>query len=353
MAKNIIAIGSFIGFDKASNDIIATSNSLTTAGLDLAVTMEEIRGGNSNPIQGYLPHSSSFSVNAEDCLFDMNYVALNCGGDITSTADVMTNETITTSVANKITVTNTPVAMAGNTAVVGWYKLASSTEDAWTTITFSGKDATVSSLPTGSVVCVKYFYSNTSARKFTVSSAFIPKVIRAVITYTLYATSQSGAGTSNAKIGELIVEIPNFQFNGTQSLSISSSGATTSPISGNALVTYTGSCNDVGYYALIKEVITNKDPFANVTMIGVADGDIDLSSTYTTETIKVYGFYNDGTAPSLLDNSLLTFTSGTAGTATVGSHTGIVQRVAAGSSVISIEVTSKPSLSTTANVTSV
>ena len=352
MAKNIIAIGSFIGFDKATNDIIATSNSLTTAGLDLAVTMDEIRGGISNPIQGYLPHSSSFGVNAEDCLFDMNYVALNCGGDITSTADVMTTETITTSTANKITVTNTPVAMAGNTAVVGWYKLASSTEDAWTTITFVGKDATVS-LPSGSEVCVKYFYSNASARKFTVSSAFIPKVIRAVITYTLYATSQSGTGTSNAKIGELIVEIPNFQFNGTQSLSISSSGATTSPISGNALVTYTGSCNGTGYYALIKEVITNKDTFANVTMIGVADGSIDLSASYATETIKVYGFYNDGTAPSLLDNSLLTFTSGTTGTATVGSRTGIVQRVAAGSSLISIKVTSKPSLSTTANVTSV
>jgi len=351
MAKNILAIGTLTGFDKTTNDIIVKSDSLTTAGLDLALTMEEIRGGISNPIQGYLPHTSGFGVTLEDCLFDMNYMALNCGGDITSSAGVMTTETVTTTVLNTITVTNTPVALSGNTAVVGWWKLASSTDDAWTTATFTGKNLTAT-LAIGSEVCVKYVYTNASARQFTVSSAFVPKVIRAVITYTLYATSQSGTG-SNAKIGELQIEIPNFQFVGAQSYSVSSSGASSSPIGGNALVTYTGSCSGAGYYALVKEVITNKDPFANCVAIGVADGKIDLSTTYTSEKIRVYGFYNDGTAPSLLDNALLTFTSGTPATATVGANTGLVTRVASGSSTISIVVTGKTALATTAQVTSV
>ena len=351
MAKNILAIGTFTGFDKTTNDIIVKSESLTTAGLDLALTLEEVRGGISNPIQGYLPHSSGFSINLEDCLFDLNYMALNCGGDITTTANVMTSETLTTTVANKITVTSTPVAMAGNTAIVGWYKLTSDTTDSWTTITFSGKDASVSGLSIGTSVCVKYFHSNASAREFSVSSAFVPKIIRGLVTYTLYATSQSGSGQS--KVGELQFEIPNCQFVGAQSFSISSSGASTSPIGINAMVTYTGSCNGVGYYALAKEVITNKDPLANVVKIAVMDGDIDLSASYTTETIQIFGQYNDGTAISKLNNSLFSFSSGTVGTCTVGATTGIVTRVAAGTSVISITCPTKTSLETNCVVTCV
>lgn len=349
MAKSILAIGSFVGFDKTTNDIIVKSDSMQTAGFDLGITMEKISGGLQNATQGFLPHTTELNVNLEDCLFDLNYVALNCGGNITAGADIMTTETITTTVANTITVTQTPVAMSGNTAIVGWYKLASSTDDAWTTITFTGKNATTT-LASGSTVCVRYFYANTSARQFTVSSAFVPKIIRAVITYTLYATSQSATG-SNAKIGELIVEIPNFQFAGAQSFSVSSSGATTSPLSGMALVTYSGTCTNGGYYALVKEVITGKDPLANVVKIGVADGDITLSATQTTETIQLYGWYNDGTAPSKLDNSLFTFTSGTPATATVGANTGLCTRVASGTSTISIVGTARTDLTTKAVVT--
>jgi len=351
MAKNILAIGTFTGFDKVTNDIIVKSESLQTAGIDLAMTLEEVRGGIGNPIQGYMPHSSGFSINLEDSLFDLNYMAMNCGGEITSTASVMANETITTTVINKITVTNTPVAMSGNTAIVGWYKLASSTEDAWTTITFTNKDATVSGLAIGTQVCVKYFYSNASARQFTVSSNFVPKTIRGLVTYTLYATSQGGGGQT--KVGELQIEIPSCQFTGAQSFSVSASGATSSPIAINAMVTYTGSCNGTGYYALVKEVITNKDPLANVYKIGVADGDIDLSASYTTETIEVWGWYNDGTGVSKLDNSLFTFTSGTPATCTVGANTGLVTRVASGTSTISIVATAKASLETKCVVTAV
>lgn len=346
--KNILAIGSAIGFDKSTNDIIFTSNSLKTAGFDLALTMEEIRGGVSNPIQGYLPHTGSFTVNMEDSLFDLNYMALNGGGDIFTSSNITTTETITTTVADTITVSQTPVAMSGSVAVVGWYKLASATDDAWTTLTFVGKNATVSGLASGTSVCVRYFYTNASAREFTVLSAFVPKIIRLVVTYTLYASSQSGTG-SPAQIGELQIEIPNFQFSGAQSFSISSSGATTSPLGGNALVTYTGACNGSGYYALVKEVITSADPFAHCIKIGVADGDVDLTVSGT-ETLQVYGFYNDGTAPSLLDNNLLTFTSSNAN-ATVGAHTGLVTGATVGESVLTVVVTTKTSLSTTANVT--
>lgn len=350
MAKHILAIGTLTCFDRATNDIIMTSKSLTTAGLDLGLTMEEIRGGIQNPIQGYLPHTSSMKLSMEDALFDLNYIDMNCNGGITASADVMTTETITTVTANTITVTNTPVSMSGNTAIVGWYKLASDTTETWTTITFSGKNGTATGLASGSTVCVKYFYTNTAGRKLTVNSAFIPKIVRAVITYTLYASSQSGTTTSNAKIGELQIEVPQMQFVGAQSFSISSSGASTSPLEANALVNYNGDCSGNGYYALIKEIITGADPFSNCKAIGVADGDITLAVAGT-ETIKVYAFYSDGTQPSLISNSLLTFTSATPATATVGANTGLVTGVATGTSTITIIVTGKATLSTKAVAT--
>ena len=60
----------------------------------------------------------------------------------------------------------------------------------------------------------------------------------------------------------------------------------------------------------------------------------------------MYAKYNDGTGISKLDNSLFTFTSGTVGTATVGSHTGIVTGVGAGTTLITVIATDKPSLET-------
>jgi len=350
MGKSILAIGTFTGFDLSTNNIVFTSNSLTTANFDIGITMDEIRGGKGNSLQGYLPHTTKFDVKAEDSLFDLNYVALNCGGGITAGADVMNIETITTTVANTITVTNMPVALSGNTVVYGWYKLSSDTTDSWTTITFTGSSATVSGLASGTTVCVKYFYTNSTARQFTLSSSFVPTIIRAEIAYTLYATSQSGTASSAAEIGKLIVHIPQFQFSGTQSFAVTSSGKATTALNGSALVNYSGSCAGTGYYALIKEVITSKGTFDNVVKLGVADGDIEITGTGT-ETIQVYAFYNDGTIPSKVDNSLLTFTSGTTATATVGSHTGLVTGVATGTSTITIVATTKTSLSTKAVVT--
>ena len=149
-------------------------------------------------------------------------------------------------------------------------------------------------------------------------------------------TGSSGGG-SQSVIGELQFEVPNFQFAGNQSYSVSSSGTSTTPLSGMALYTANTGCSTsvAGYYAKVKELIYNKGTFDNVVALGVADGDIDLAVAGTS-TIKVYAFYNDGTIPSPVSNSLLTFTSQTPAKATVGANTGICTGVALGSAIIRI-----------------
>lgn len=69
-----------------------------------------------------------------------------------------------------------------------------------------------------------------------------------------------------------------------------------------------------------------------------------------TQTIKVYAIYSDGTIPSVVDNTLLTFTSGSDSIATV-TNKGLVTAASVGTTNIEIVATGKTSLSAYAVVT--
>jgi len=347
--SSILTIGNATAYDIANGNIIAMSDSLQTSGLDLALTMDEVRGGRGHSLRGFLPHSTGFGLTMEDSLFKFEYIALNCGGDITASADVMTVVTVTTTVINQITAPSTPVAMAGETTIYGWYRIP--TEETWNTITFTGSNATVSGLAIGTEVCLKYMHTNSSARQFTIGGSFLPKIVRLEVTWSLYATSDSANG-GQSLIGELQFEIPKFQFAGAQTYSVSSSGTTTSPLSGSALITSSGSCTGSGYYALVKEVIYDREAFDNVTAIMI-EGSLDGFDLLVegTETLNIYALYNDGTSPSKLDNSLFTFTSSSGSVATAGLHTGLITGIGAGDCVVTCVATDKTSLETNCSFT--
>lgn len=296
-------------------------------------------------------HDSAMALTLTDALFDFSYMALNVGGTIQTGADVLTLEQVTTTEANKITVKDTPQKF-GNFGVIGWYSLPS--EDNWTKITFDAdtKTANVADLPQGTTVCVKYTKTDASAEQFTVSSAFIPAQVYGVLTLPLFKSGTDTKQYSNSsKVGEVQVEIPNFMFDGNMELALTSAGTTTTPLSGNALATFTGSegcdSND-GYYAKLKQVTYNKDEFADVKAIVVADANVELKATET-QTLQVYAIYSGIKAPKLIDNSKLTFTSSNDTYASVDVK-GVVTANAQGSATIEIFVKTKNSLQTAAVV---
>ena len=296
-------------------------------------------------------HDSAMALTLTDALFDFSYMALNVGGTIQTGADVLTLEQVTTTEANKITVKDTPQKF-GNFGVIGWYSLPS--EDNWTTITFDQdtKTANVADLPKGTTVCVKYTKTDASAEQFTVSSTFIPAQVYGVLTLPLFKSGTDTKQFSNSsKVGEVQVEIPNFMFDGNMELALTSAGTTTTPLSGNALATFTGSegcdSND-GYYAKLKQVTYNKDEFADVKAIVVADANVELKATET-QTLQVYAIYSGIKAPKLIDNSKLTFTSSNDTYASVDAK-GVVTANAQGSATIEIFVKTKNSLQTAAVV---
>lgn len=125
----------------------------------------------------------------------------------------------------------------------------------------------------------------------------------------------------------------------------------TSSLNGSALATFTSDagCENNGYYAVISEIIYGKSPVDNIVAIAIENSDIDLASAETA-TLVVYGIYNDGTTPTVIDNSLLTFTSSSQSVATV-STSGVITAVASGETVIEAVITDKPTISANAVVT--
>ncbi len=353
MSKFVLAsVGTVQFFDQSSGDLIVTSKTLVDSGINFSVTAEDIRGGMANALLSRYLHDSAMALTLTDALFDFSYMALNVGGTIQTGADVLTLEQVTTTEANKITVKDTPQKF-GNFGVIGWYALSGS--DDWTTITFdqNTKTANVADLPKGTTVCVKYTKTDASAEQFTVSSAFIPAQVYGVLTLPLFKSGTDTKQYSNSsKVGEVQIEIPNFMFDGNMELALTSAGTTTTPLSGNALATFTGlegcDSND-GYYAKLKQVTYNKDEFADVKAIVVADANVELKATET-QTLQVYAIYSGIKAPKLIDNSKLVFVSSNDTYATVD-QTGKVEAKAEGSATIEIHVKTKPSLQTAAVVT--
>ena len=353
-SKFILAgVGDIQLFDQGSGEIIVTSKTLTDSGINFSVTAEDIRGGKANAILGKYFHDTAMELTLTDALFSLEYLALNVGGTITAGSNVFKTEQYTVATADTIVVEETPQKF-GEVGEIGWYSIAG--QDNWSKITFdpTTKSATVAGLPVGTTVCVKYIHTDASAEQFVVSSAFIPDQVHAVLTLPLFkATVGADASyTSSSKVGEVQVDIPNFLLAGAQELSLSSSGAATTALSGSALASYTGNegCDADGYYAILKQVTYNKDEWADVKAIVIADSDIDLAPAET-QTLEVYALYSGVKAPRLIENAKLTFTSSDTAVATVGANTGLVTAVATGSSNIEVVVTDKPALNAMAVVT--
>lgn len=344
MSYLVAGVGSVQLFDPSTNALILTSKTLTEEGLNFSSTAEEARGGIGNSLLGKYYHDSSFSLTLTDQLFDLQYLALNCGGAITASSDVMTNEQVVITTAGQITVSQAPVAFNG--AVAGWVKKATDDDSAYKLVTFVGKNAELYGAQIGDAYCVKYFTTNASARKFVVNTAYVPAVVRAVATFPLFkAGSSKDQYTASSQIGEIQIVVPNFQLDGAQELSLTSGGLSTASLNGSALSTFDGNggCSNDGYYAIITEIIYGRGVFDNVVSIAVADSDLDLDIDEV-QTLVIYAIYSDSTAPTVLDNSLLTFTSSDDAVATVNAD-GTVTAHTAGSAQIEIVATDNTALS--------
>lgn len=350
MARNIMAgvanVDAFVG-----DQLIFSAKTLSTSGITISTTPEDVRGGMGNQLIARYYHDSTFELNLTDVLFKLEYLALQAGGTIENGAEMFTTEQVVIA-TNTGTLVGTPIPVDG--ALIGW--VAPIGDDTWTKVEFTDNAGTVTfpyTADDGTALCVRYMHANVNARTFKISANIIPSEVKLVMTGSLFkagqgATSSDLSGSSKTGVVEFI--IPRFQFTGNMEFTMDASGVSNSQLSGSALMVEDPSCDSVaGYYAIVNEEIYGTDVYADLTALAIDGGsDVNLAVA-ATKKLVVYAIPKTG-GSFIIDNSLLTFTTDDAATATADA-TGLITGVAAGTTTVDVALTSKPALNTSADVT--
>lgn len=236
-------------------------------------------------------------------MFDLNYIALSLGVNVESGGLSIKEEELTVGVDSTVTTTETPVAFDGT--MIGWYKKPS--DDDWTIGTIAGNKMTISGGTQDAVYCVKYFYQNANAKSITIKSQYVPATLHVVVMTDLYS-GKVGTQSDATRYGRLIVDIPQFQLDGSQNLSLTATSAATVSLSGQALAVLDGNtCEEDPYYGTMTEEIYGAKWQDDVIALAIENSEIELKQSGT-ETIIVRAVYGKGMASQRKDNSNFTFT---------------------------------------------
>ena len=156
----------------------------------------------------------------------MEYVAAQVGSDgIVRGGDVFKTETLT-AVGNTLTLSSPAVPIVSGGEVYAWIKPADGTGDQVRVkvADVESKIASDNAIKSGVKYCVMYKYTNDNAKQITVNAQFIPAVLHAVLTVALYYGDACNVEAAT-KAGEVTIDIPRLQLNGTLDLAMSATGA--------------------------------------------------------------------------------------------------------------------------------
>lgn len=286
-------------------------------------------------------HDSSLTCTLTDAMFDLQYMALSLGVPVEKGGISVKEEELTTGADGSVTTTETPIAFDGS--MIGWYKKP--TDDNWTVGTIDGKKMNISGGGASATYCVKYFYQNENADFITIKAQYVPSTVHLVIMTDLYS-GKVGSQSDATRYGRLIVDIPQYQLEGSQNLSLTATSAATINLTGMALAVLDGnSCEDDPYYGTMTQEIFGAKWQNEVVAIAVENADLELAAS-ASEALIVRAVFGKGIASQRKDNSNFTFTKeqspvATATDLTVGTD-GVV-KAGATSGVAVIEVALKDS----------
>lgn len=324
MAQNHFLAGVGTALLFKGNDLVGVAKTLTESTFDFAITAEDIRGGQGNGLLGRYFHDSTLTATLTDAMFDLNYMALSLGVNIES-GGLSVKEEELTATTDAVTVTETPVAFDGT--MIGWYKKP--TDSDWQIGTIAGTTMTITDATADQVYCVKYFYQNKNAKSITIKSQYVPATLHVVVMTDLYS-GKVGTQSDATRYGRLIVDIPQFQLEGNQNLSLTATSAATINLTGMALAVLDGAtCEDDPYYGTMTEEIYGAKWQDDVIALAIENAELDMNQN-DTEALIVRAVFGKGMASQRKDNSNFNFTVETSPAATA---TGV--RVEAGTGLVS------------------
>ena len=277
------------------DNLFGTATTLTESSLNIGISAEDVRGGEGAGLLGRYFHTSTFELTLTDALFDLKYIAASVGANIQAGGDVLMNEQLVAA-GNKLTLSKLPVPLKGCGDVYAWYRLA--TDEDWTAVKMATGSKEISVAAAGTY-CVKYFYNNAAADRIRIASDYVPKTLRLVLKENLYAAGESN--NSQTKVGYVLINIPRFQLDGSQELSMSMTGASTTSLKGMALISdgCDAGCEGAGYYADMIQVLDGANWYDGIVALAVDGGKVKVG-----DTAKVYAIYTNKT-PKLISDDML------------------------------------------------
>lgn len=277
------------------DNLFGTATTLTESSLNIGISAEDVRGGESAGLLGRYFHTSTFELTLTDALFDLKYIAASVGANIQAGGDVLMNEQLVAA-ENKLTLSKLPVPLKGCGDIYVWYRLA--TDEEWTAVKVNAGVKEISVAGAGTY-CVKYFYNNAAADRIRIASNYVPKTLRLVLKENLYAAGESN--NSQTKVGYVLINIPRFQLDGSQELSMSMTGASTTSLKGMALISdgCDAGCEGAGYYADMIQVLDGANWYDGITALAVDGG-----KAVAGKAASIYAIYANKT-PKLISADML------------------------------------------------
>ena len=332
--KFLVSVGEaklFVG-----DTLVFSGKYMTDTSIEITTNSTEIRGGYGNALQGVYYHTSAMNITLTDTQWSLPLIALNAGTSITQGSNIWEKETITLVGSTGTITTGTPQPLGGSTDAYVYTEYNGEMYNFKVTgKTFDASGATA--IPANATLCVSFLNQSTSAKLTIIPANIVPGRARLFLTSYLTGSLESNSGF----IGTATIEVPAFQFSGNQTISMTADGYSNTNITGMAL-SYsdtTAGCATGAYYAKITEHLFDTKWYEGVTAIGIDGGDFNLAKQ-ATKALRVCAIRNGSSF--VCDNSKLTFTSGTPGTATVttspASPAGVVTGVADGTSLISVKI---------------
>ena len=333
-------------FDTANGNLRYYTNKLQDTNVTSSVNMGEITAGIGNGVVITIPDSATLSVDLTEAAFSLVGRGLQAGQPVTYNGIHEITEVVVAS-SSTITLPSTAVRGLGDAAIYAYV----GTDGTAYTVTGNAIDGFTAT--PGDSYCVRYNIMNPSATQLDIKSVMTPDIVRAVLKYPAYSTSNADALTGSLSAYYYVI-IPRMQFGGNVGIEGNQTTPSTTSLAGTAL-TYddaadAGVCVSASmpHLAYIVRVPVG-DTTQSIMGLAIVGGEVNMTAG-DTMLAPVKFVMPDG---SLIqpDYSLLSFEipAGDSGIATVAAD-GTITAVGAGSTEITIKLTADEDIKTVNDV---
>ncbi len=268
--KFLVSVADVIGRNATTGALLFRGVANINSAFTMATQKTDVRGGINNPLLYTYYHDREVSVSIESATFEKSLLALNAGTSVSNgTITVAKQESVTLS-SGSGTLTKTPTS-----TTVGVLLSDGTIQD----VTPTANTIYVAGGGNQSVTAI-YDYNETLVDYVTGFATLPPTGIELIMTSEV-------RDSTNTKIYDFQVIIPNFNISGNYTMALAANGVSTQKIEGTALV----KSSSTGDYYYIAKWIPSTAGTVSYTDIAVTPATISFSyaSRPQTQQLTAYG----------------------------------------------------------------